>query len=73
MTVAPCPNCASDNLRATTADASSPNGPDLLPGSHGFFSRSRFEVVVCCACGLTRFFASREEIERVLKSNRWHR
>jgi hypothetical protein len=70
--VAPCPNCTSDDLRTTTADASSHFGPDLLPGAHGIFSQSTFEAVVCCNCGLTRFFASREEVERVLKSALWH-
>jgi hypothetical protein len=71
--LAPCPNCTSDNHRATTADASSDFGPDLLPGTHGIFRKSTFEVVVCCDCGLTRFFAPQEEIEKLLKSNLWHK
>ena len=70
--VAPCPNCTSDDLRATTADASSHLGPDLLPGAHAIFDPGTLEVVVCCNCGLTRFFASHEEVERLLKSARWH-
>jgi hypothetical protein len=73
MKAAPCPNCGSDDLRATTADASSHFGPDLLPGAHGIFGQSSFEVVVCCDCGLTRFFASPREVERLLKSALWHR
>lgn len=73
MKVAPCPNCTSDDLRSTTTDASSHFGPDLLPGAHGLFSQSTFEVVVCCHCGLTRFFASHEAIERLLRSSLWHR
>jgi hypothetical protein len=64
MKVAPCPNCTSDDLRTTTADASNNVGLDLLPGAHGIFNRSTFEVVVCCNCGLTRFFASRQRLRR---------
>ena len=73
MRVTPCPNCASDDLRATTADASSHFGPDLLPGTRGIFGQNTFEVVVCCNCGLTRFFASHEDVEKLLKSALWHR
>ena len=73
MKAAPCPNCTSDDLRATTADASNQLGLDLLPGTHGIFGQSTFEVVVCCNCGLTRFFASPEEVEKLLKSSLWHR
>ena len=71
MKVSPCPNCTSDNLRTTTAEASSHYGPDLLPGTHGMFSQSTLDVVVCCNCGLTRFFASPEEIQRMMKSAVW--
>ena len=71
MKVSPCPNCTSDDLRTTTAEASSLYGPDLLPHAHGMFSQSTFEVVLCCKCGLTRFFASPQEIQRVSKSAAW--
>jgi len=71
VTVTPCPNCASDDLRTTAADASNDFGLDLLPDAHGWFSHGTFNVVVCCNCGLTRFFASQEEIERIRKSAVW--
>jgi predicted nucleic-acid-binding Zn-ribbon protein len=73
MKAAPCPNCGSDDLRAATADAGGGFGPDFLPGLSGMFSRSTFDVVVCCKCGLTRLFASFEALDKLLKSAIWHR
>ncbi len=63
-----CPNCGGSDLRITMADAIGDMGPDLLPGVGGLFRRSRFAVVVCCNCGLTRFFVPQEELENVKAS-----
>jgi hypothetical protein len=65
VNVRDCPNCSSSDLRITVADAMGGEGPDLLPGVGGFFRRAQFAVVVCCGCGLTRFFVTQEEIEKV--------
>ena len=48
-------------------------GPDLLPGASGVFHLARFDVVVCCSCGLTRFFAPRETVDKVAKSALWEK
>jgi hypothetical protein len=53
MHVAPCSNCGSSDLRVTTTDAVGHFGPDLLPDASGVFHRAKFDVVVCCSCGLT--------------------
>ncbi len=60
-----CPNCGSADSRIRVADAMGGDGPSLLPGVGGFFRRAQFAVVVCCVCGLTRFFVTQEEIEKV--------
>ncbi len=65
MKVKDCPNCGGTDLRITIADATGGDGPDLLPRVGGFFRRAEFAVVVCCSCGLTRFFVLQEEIEKV--------
>ncbi len=65
VNVKDCPNCGSTDLRIAMADATGGEGPDLLPGVGGFFRRAKFAVVVCCGCGLTRFFVPEEEIEKV--------
>ncbi len=73
MQVAPCPNCGSDDLRRTTTDAVGHFGPDLLPGTSGVFQLAQFDLVVCCGCGLTRFFAPPKAVEKVVKSALWKR
>ena len=73
MHVAPCSNCGSSDLRVTRTDAVSPYGPDLLPGASSLFHHAKFDVVVCCSCGLTRFFAPREAVEKLAQSARWEK
>jgi predicted nucleic-acid-binding Zn-ribbon protein len=73
MNLAPCSDCGSGDLRSTTTDAIGSFGPDLLPGVSGLFSRAKFNVVVCCNCGLTRFFVAREAIDKLAKSALWER
>ena len=73
MHVAPCSNCGSGDLRVTTTDAASHFGPDLLPGASGVFHLAKFAVVVCCSCGLTRFFAPREAVDKLAKSALWEK
>ena len=69
MHVAPCSDCGSSDLRVTTTDAV----PDLLPGASGVFHPVKFDVVVCCSCGLTRFFAPREAVDKLAKSALWEK
>ncbi len=65
VNVQDCPNCGGSDLRITIADLSSGEGPNLLPRVGGFFARAEFALVVCCGCGLMRFFVTPEEIEKV--------
>jgi predicted nucleic-acid-binding Zn-ribbon protein len=71
MQVTPCPNCGSGDLRSTTTDAVGHTGPDLLPGASGVFQLAKFDLVVCCGCGLTRFFAPGEAIDKIARSALW--
>jgi predicted nucleic-acid-binding Zn-ribbon protein len=73
--VAPCPNCSGSNLYRSKRAISSGGGyaPNYLPGLGGFFIAGRFQLVVCRDCGLTRFFANRDAIERLADSPRWER
>ena len=67
MRVAPCSNCGSSDLRVTPTDAVGLFGPDLLPGASGVFDRAKIDIVVCCSCGCTRFFAPREAVDKLAK------
>ncbi len=73
MDATPCSNCGSSDLRSTTTDAIGHVGPNLLPGTGGLFRPATFDVVVCCKCGLMRFFAPREAIDKLAKSALWER
>ena len=73
MNVAPCPNCGGSDLRSTEANAVGWAGPDLLPGAGGWVIPATFEVVVCCNCGLARFFVPPGAIEKLSNSALWER
>ena len=49
------------------------SGRNLLPGAGGVFHLAKFDVVVCCSCGLTRFFAPREAVDKLAKSALWEK
>ncbi len=71
MSVASCPNCGNSDLRTTNVKAVGGYGPNLLPGAGGFFRPASFNVVVCCNCGLARFFVTPEEMEKIANSALW--
>jgi predicted nucleic-acid-binding Zn-ribbon protein len=73
--ISACPNCGQRNLYQTKSPVSAGGGhaPNYLPGLGGFFRTERFTVVVCRACGLTRFFARQEALEKLTESSKWER
>ena len=74
MNVSPCPNCGGANLYASKpASARGPYGPNLLPGLSGIFKSATFHLIICQDCGLTRFFAGPEALEKLPDSNKWAR
>jgi predicted nucleic-acid-binding Zn-ribbon protein len=74
MRIAPCPNCGSENLyRSKPVSAGGGHAPNYLPGLGGFLTAARFRIVVCKACGLTRFFASAQATEKVTDAKAWER
>lgn len=74
MNVSPCPNCGGRNLyRSQPVSAGGGHAPNYLPGLGGFLRSERFHLVLCKDCGLTRFFARREALDKVAHSRRWER
>ena len=74
MKISPCPNCGGKNLYLSRAvSAGGGYAPNYLPGLGGFFRSERFHVVLCRDCGLTRFFARREAMEKLADSGQWER
>lgn len=74
MRITPCPNCGSENLyRSKPVSAGGGHAPNYLPGLGGFLSAEKFRIVVCKACGLTRFFASAAAMQKVSDAKQWER
>ena len=72
MIQTPCPECGSKELyRSDPIGASGGYGPNLLPGLGKWYSSASFALVVCPACGLTRFFAAPEAREKLPTSDHW--
>ena len=72
--ITPCPNCGSENLyRSKPVSAGGGHAPNYLPGLGGFLTSEKFRIVVCKACGLTRFFASATAMEKVSDAKPWER
>ena len=70
----PCPSCGGTELfRSGSVDSGTVKAPNFLPGLGGFLTFATFHVVVCRACGLTRFFASPEATDKLSASAEWTR
>ena len=55
----------------TRVNSGGGHGPILLPGLGGFLHFAAFDVVVCAACGLTRFYTERSALAKLPKAKRW--
>jgi DNA-directed RNA polymerase subunit RPC12/RpoP len=75
MAIAACSNCQSKRLFKTRkpVSAGGGEGPNVLPGLGTFWSAAKVDVVVCQDCGLMRYFAPREALEKLQKSPKWQR
>jgi len=73
--VSPCANCGGTNLYRTRKPVSSGGGhaPVYLPGLGSWVQAEKFDIVVCGSCGLTRFFARAEALEKLSASEKWER
>jgi len=68
-----CPECARQNLYATTVGSAGGHGPVLLPGLGGFLHFAKFNIVVCSDCGLTRFYAEPGARAKLPNASQWTR
>ncbi len=69
-----CPECESANqFLRVNIDAVGLYGPDLLPGTSGFFRTPKMHAVVCKDCGFIRYFADEKALERVTAENDWEK
>ena len=68
-----CPECESQSLFTTITRSGGQHGPVLLPGLGGFLHYAKFRVVVCQDCGLTRFYAEPEALQKLPDASKWQR
>jgi len=66
-----CGECGASNIRTTTVSAGGGHAPDLLPGAHPWWKSGKLEVYVCCACGNSQYFVPREDLQKVLESDKF--
>lgn len=66
MRIQPCPNCDSTELyRSKEVKSGGGHAPNYLPGLGHWYAAANFTVVVCRSCGLTRFFAAQEALDKL--------
>jgi predicted nucleic-acid-binding Zn-ribbon protein len=75
MKVSPCPNCESAEQYQSKKTVSAGGGyaPNYLPDLGRWHTAAKFTVVVCKRCGLTRWFATEEALQKLGESERWER
>jgi predicted nucleic-acid-binding Zn-ribbon protein len=74
MTIArPCPECGQKNLYSVVTGSGGGYGPMLLPKLSSGWTVAEFQVVVCADCGLTRFVADAEALNRLPSARKWRK
>ncbi len=68
-----CPECHGSNLFVTETSSGGGHAPNYLPRLGSFWMAARFDVVLCEDCGLTRFFARREALQKLRTARGWQR
>ena len=64
--IGPCSNCGSTEHRLPATQVLP------LPDVRGWSAPPMWDVVVCLECGLVRYFASSDALDRITKSDDWH-
>lgn len=77
---AKCPECGGESLHETITSCGGGYGPDLLSGLGRWglggliqIEFAKFRVVMCEACGLTRFYAEEAARAKLPKAKLWRR
>jgi predicted nucleic-acid-binding Zn-ribbon protein len=65
-----CPECESANLHTTEVYSGAHHSAQFLPGLGGYLNPAKFQVVLCGDCGLTRFFAKPQALEKLPRAPR---
>lgn len=69
-----CPNCGKRDRYSTKVNAGGGYSPNFLPQlSTKWWSTPTLNVVTCASCGLTQFFAQKENREKLPRSSKWRR
>ena len=63
-----CGECGGTNIRTTTVPAGGGYSPDLLPGTHAWWTSGKLEIYICASCGLFQFFVPSDVLSQVTES-----
>ena len=66
-----CNECGATDIRTTTVSAGGGHAPDLLPGTHSWWTSGKLEVYVCCSCGYFQYFVPEELLDEVAASEKF--
>jgi hypothetical protein len=66
-----CSECSGTDIRTTTVSSGGGYAPDLLPGTHAWWTTGKLEVYVCCTCGYFQYFVPEEFLEEVAESDKF--
>jgi predicted nucleic-acid-binding Zn-ribbon protein len=72
MKIAPCPNCGGTELFRSIPIQPQSGISNPFIGLGSFFMTATFHVVICRACGMTRFFADPDACDKLERSSYWN-
>ena len=63
-----CGECQSSTIYTTTVSSGGGYAPDLLPGTHPWYSGSNLEIYICAKCGNFQFFVPEDALSKLAKA-----
>ena len=66
-----CNECGSTDLRMTVVASGGGYAPDLLPGTHPWWTTGKLEVWICCTCGLFQYYVPEQALHEIAKSDKF--
>ena len=68
-----CSECHNSEIYTTTVVAAGGYAPDMLPGTHPWWSGAHFEVYVCGKCGHYQFFVPPDSLAKIKQKRKFTR
>jgi hypothetical protein len=66
-----CASCGGTNIRTTTVASGGGYSPELLPGTHSWWTSGKLEVFICTGCGHFQYFVPADLLAGVVASEKF--